>query len=284
MITTVWGEKEKVDISDEGPTVIIGERINPTGRPRFTQALQVRDWDVLRREAVLQVEQGARVIDVNVGAVGVDEVAVLPEVVKVVAEATGVPLCIDTSNLLALEAALKVCGGKPIINSTTGEEASMSAILPLAKEYGAAVIGLCQDETGISPDPERRFEIAQKIVSRAKSYGIEEHDVLIDPLVLTVAAETKAGVVTLTTAQLISQKLGLNMTMGTSNISFGLPNRYLINNNFLAMAIWCGVNAPVVNPGAQGLVEAILTADLLKGKDEYAGRYLKHYRKSRQQS
>ena len=284
MITTVWGEKEKVDISDEGPTVIIGERINPTGRPRFTHALQVGDWDVLRREAVLQVEQGARVIDVNVGAVGVDEVAVLPEAVKVVSEATGVPLCIDTSNFQALEAALKVCQGKPLINSTTGEEASLSAILPLAKEYGAAVIGLCQDETGISPDPERRFEIAQKIVSRAKSYGIEEHDVLIDPLVLTVAAETKAGVVTLTTAQLISQKLGLNMTMGTSNISFGLPNRYLINNNFLAMAIWCGVNAPVVNPGAQGLVEAILTADLLKGKDEYAGRYLKHYRKSRQQS
>jgi len=284
VITTVWGEKEKVDISDEGPTVIIGERINPTGKPRLTHALETRDWGVVREQAVLQVAQGARVLDINVAAVGIDEVAVLPEVVKVVAEATGVPLCIDTSNPQALEAALKVCGGKPIINSTTGEEASLSAILPLAKEYGAAVIGLCQDETGISPDPERRFEIAQKIVSRAKSYGIEEHDVLIDPLVLTVAAETKAGVVTLTTAQLISQKLGLNMTMGTSNISFGLPNRYLINNNFLAMAIWCGVNAPVVNPGAQGLVETILTADLVKGNDEYAGRYLKHYRKSLRQS
>lgn len=284
MITTLRGRKEKVDISHEGPTVIIGERINPTGRSRLTAALEKGDWDVLRQEAVLQVEQGAGVIDVNVGAAGIDEVAVLPEVVRVVSEATGVPVCIDTSNPQALEAALRVCGGKPLINSTTGEEASLSVILPLAKEYGAAVIGLCQDERGIAPDPEGRLEVAQKIVDRAKSYGIEEHDVLIDPLVLTVAAETKAGWLTLTTAQLISRRLGLNMTMGTSNISFGLPNRYLINNNFLAMAIWCGVNAPVVNPGAQGLVETILTADLVKGSDEYAGRYLKHYRKNLRRS
>ncbi len=284
MITTLRGRKEKVVISHEGPTVIIGERINPTGRSRLTAALEKRDWDVLRQEAVIQVEQGAWVIDVNVGAAGIDEVAVLPEVVRVVSEATGVPVCIDTSNPQALEAALRVCEGKPLINSTTGEEASLSVILPLAKEYGAAVIGLCQDERGIGPDAERRFEIAQKIVDRAKSYGIEEHDVLIDPLVLTVAAETKAGWLTLTTAQLISQRLGLNMTMGTSNISFGLPNRYLINNNFLAMAIWCGVNAPVVNPGAPGLVETILTADLVKGSDEYAGRYLKHYRKNLRRS
>jgi 5-methyltetrahydrofolate--homocysteine methyltransferase len=284
MITTLWGRKEKVEISHEGPTVIIGERINPTGRSRLTTALEKRDWDVLRQEAVLQVEQGAGVIDVNVGAAGIDEVAVLPEVVQVVSEATGVPVCIDTSNSQALEAALRVCEGKPLINSTTGEEASLSVILPMAKEYGAAVIGLCQDERGIAQDPERRFEIAQKIVASAKSYGIEEHDILIDPLVLTVAADNKAGWVTLTTAQLISQRLGLNMTMGTSNISFGLPKRYLINNNFLAMAIWCGVSAPVVNPGAQGLVETILTADLVKGNDEYAGRYLKHYRKSLRQS
>jgi len=284
MITTLWGRKEKVEISHEGPTVIIGERINPTGRSRLTTALEKRDWDVLRQEAILQVEQGAGVIDVNVGAAGIDEVAVLPEVVQAVSEATGVPVCIDTSNPQALEAALRVCEGKPLINSTTGEEASLSVILPMAKEYGAAVIGLCQDERGIAQDPERRVEIAQKIVASAKSYGIEEHDILIDPLVLTVAADNKAGWVTLTTAQLISQRLGLNMTMGTSNISFGLPNRYLINNNFLAMAIWCGVNAPVVNPGAQGLVETILTADLVKGNDEYAGRYLKHYRKSLRQS
>ena len=284
MITTVRGTKEKVDISPEGPTVIIGERINPTGNPQITTALQNRDWDILIQEAANQIAQGAAILDVNVGAVGIDEVAVLPEAVKVVAEATGVPICIDSSNAQALEAALKVCGGKAIINSTTGEEASLSVILPLAKAYGTAVIGLCQDERGISSDPEQRFEIAQKIVSQAKSYGIDEQDVLIDPLVLTVAAESGAGAVTLTTAQLISERLGLNMTMGTSNVSFGLPNRYLINNGFLTMAIWCGVNAPVVNPGAKELVETVLAADLVKGTDEYAARYLKHYRKSRRQS
>ena len=283
MITTLLGKKEKVEISPEGPTVIIGERINPTGRSKFAAALENKDWDVLIQEAVTQIDQGAHVIDVNVGAPGLDEVALLPEAVKVVSEATGAPLCIDSSDPQALEAALQVCEGKPIINSTTGEEASLSVILPLAKKYGAAVIGLCQDEQGIAPEPEQRLEVAQKIVSRAKSYGIEAQDIIIDPLVLTIGAEPKGGLITLLTARLISERLGLNMTMGASNISFGLPNRYLINNSFLAMAIWCGVDAPVVNPGGKGLMETILTADLVKGNDDYAARYLRHYRKSLQQ-
>ncbi len=284
MITTLWGKKEKVEISPDRPTVIIGERINPTGKTWLAAALEQRDWDVLRQEATKQIAQGARVIDVNVGAAGIDEAAVLPEAVRAVSEATGAPISIDSSNLQALEAALRVCEEKPIINSTTGEEAQLSAILPLAKEYGAAVIGLCQDEGGIPQDAEGRLKIAEKILNQARSYGIEENDVLIDPLVLTVAAENRARLVSLTTARLVSERLGLNMTMGTSNVSFGLPDRYLINNSFLAMAIWCGVNAPIVNPGAKGLVEAILTADLIKGNDEYAARYLKHYRKSRQQA
>jgi len=283
MITTLRGKKERVEISPERPTVIIGERINPTGKPWLATALEKGDWDVVRREAINQIAQGARVIDVNVGAAGIDEVAVLPEAVKMISEATGAPLSIDSSNPKALEAALRVCEGKPIINSTTGEERTLSAILSLAKEYGAAIIGLCQDEGGIPQDTEGRFKIAEKIVTKAKSYGIEEQDILIDPLVLTVATEKRAGLVSLMTTRLISERLGLNMTMGTSNVSFGLPNRYLINNSFLAMAIWCGVNAPIVNPGAKGLVETILAADLIKGKDEYAVRYLKHYRKSLQQ-
>ena len=283
MITTLLGKKEKVEISPERPTVIIGERINPTGRSKFAAALENKDWDVLIQEAVTQINQGAHVIDVNVGAPGLDEVAILPETVKVVSEATGAPLCIDSSDPQALEAALQVYEGKPIINSTTGEEASLSVILPLAKKYGAAVIGLCQDEQGIAPEPEQRLEVAQKIVSRAKSYGIEAQDIIIDPLVLTIGAEPKGGLITLLTARLISERLGLNMTMGASNISFGLPNRYLINNSFLAMAIWCGVDAPVVNPAGKGLMETILAADLVKGNDDYAARYLRHYRKSLQQ-
>lgn len=284
MITTLVGKKEKVEISPEGPTVIIGERINPTGKPWLAEALEKKDWEVVRQEALKQVSQGARVIDVNVGAAGIDEVAVLPEAVKVVEEATGAPICIDSSNREALEAALAVCDGKALINSTTGEDASLSVVLPLAKRYGAAVIALCQDEAGISRSAEQRLVVAQKILKRAEDTGLEAEDILIDPLVLTVAAEPDAGDVSLATVQMVYQSLGLNITMGTSNVSFGLPNRYLINNSFLAMAIMCGVNAPIVNPGAKDLVETILACDVLKGKDEHAIRYLRHYRKTRRQS
>lgn len=279
MTTTLQGTREKVEISPQGPTVIIGERINPTGRSRLAEALKKGDFSLLREEALSQVEQGARVLDVNVGAAGVDEVALLPQAAQVVSEATGAPLCLDSSNPQALEAALRVCQGRALINSTTGEEGSLERILPLAKEYGAAVIALCHDEEGISGDAEKRLRVAEKILKKAKAYGLEEADLLLDPLVLTVSADNRAGVVSLTTARLISERLGLNLTMGASNVSFGLPDRHLINNSFLAMAIWCGVNAPIVNPGAKDLVATILAADLLKGKDEYASRFLKYYRK-----
>lgn len=228
------------------------------------------------------MEQGAAIIDINVGAMGVDEVAVLPQAVRVVSEVVGVPLCLDSANPQALEVALKVCPGKPLINSTTGEEKVLTVILPLAKEFEAAVIALCHDEEGIVNDPEKRLRVAEKIVCRAKDYGIQEADILIDPLVLTVGAEATAGAVSLSTAGLISERLGLNLTMGVSNVSFGLPNRHFINNNFLAMAIWCGVNAPIVNPATKEIVETILVTDLLKGKDPYATRYIRHCRKSQQ--
>lgn len=282
MITILHGKTQTVEISPERPTVIIGERLNPTGRSRLAEALRKGDWDLVRQEAASQVEQGAAVIDINVGASGVDEVAVLPQAVKVVSEVVDVPLCLDSPNPQALEAALKVCPGKPLINSTTGEETALTAILPLAREFGAAVIALCHDEAGIANDAEKRFEVAEKIVRRAKDYSIQEADILIDPLVLTVGAEATAGVVSLSATRLISERLGLNLTMGASNVSFGLPNRYLVNNSFLAMAIWCGVNAPIVNPAAKEVVETVLAADLVKGRDPYAARYIKHYRKSQQ--
>lgn len=282
MITILQGKTQKVEISPEGPTVIIGERLNPTGRSRLAEALRKGDWDLIRQEATSQVEQGAAIIDINVGTTGVDEVATLPQAVRVVSEVVGVPLCLDSPNPQALEAALKVCPGKPLINSTTGEEKALTTILPLAREFGATVIALCHDEEGIANDPERRFKVAEKIVRRAKDYGLQEADILIDPLVLTVGAEAKAGIVSLRAACLISERLGLNLTMGVSNVSFGLPNRHLINSNFLAMAIWCGVNAPIINPAIKEIVETILAADLLKGNDHYATRYIRYCRKSQQ--
>ncbi|MFC1934316.1 dihydropteroate synthase [Chloroflexota bacterium] len=282
MITTLVGKTTKVEISREKPTVIIGERINPVGKPRFAEALIKGNWDLVRREAISQVDKGAMVIDINVGATGVDETATLPQAVKVVSEAVGVPLSLDSTNPMALEAALKVCPGKALINSTTGEEKALATILPLAKEHGAAVIALCHDEEGIAKDAEKRFQVAQKIITRARDFGVEETDILLDPMVLPVGVDAQAGAVCLTTAYLISERLGLNLTIGASNMSFGLPDRHLINNTFLVMAIWCGVNAPIVNPANKGLIEAILTADMIAGKDSYCTRYIKQYRKSHQ--
>lgn len=282
MLTTLMGKTTKVEISGEAPTVIIGERLNPVGKPRLARAFAEGDWDLVGQEAISQVAKGATVIDISVGASGVDEVAVLPQAVKVVAGVVGVPLSLDSANPAALAAALKICPGKALINSTTGEEKALATILPLAREYGAAVIALCHDEEGIAKDPEKRFQVAQKIIARARDFGVAESDIILDPMVLPVGTDDRAGAVCLATASLVSQKLGLNLTIGASNVSFGLPDRHLINNSFLAMSIWCGVNAPIVNPMGQGLMETILTADLLAGKDPYCARYIKHYRKSRQ--
>lgn len=279
MITTIAGKKKTVKISRDLPTVVIGERINPTGRKRMAEAIKIGDLQLLAQEALSQLAQGAKVIDVNVGAPGVDQVAVLPEAVKVVAGVTDVPLCIDSSDPDAIAAALAVYEGKALVNSVTGEEESLSRVLPVVKKYGAAVIGLCNDESGIPRDPNRRFEVAQKILDRAREYGIDESDVLIDPLVLTVGAESDASVATLQTTMMVAERLGLNMTLGASNVSFGLPDRHYINNAFLVAALFAGVTAPITNPGAKDLMETILAVDLLRGKDDYAANYLKHYRK-----
>ncbi|MBI2957296.1 MAG: dihydropteroate synthase [Chloroflexi bacterium] len=282
MITTLKGRTTQVEISPERPTAIIGERINPTGKPRLAKAISEKNWDTLRQEALSQVGSGASIIDVNVGAAGADETVILPEAVKVVAEAVGAPICIDSSDPVALEAALRVCPGRALINSTTGEEKSMAAILPLAAKYGAAVIALCHDEEGISGEPEKRFAVAQKIIARAREAGLEESDLLFDPLVLPVGVGKTNGTACLATASLLSGRLGMNLTLGASNVSFGLPDRHVVNNSFLCMAIWCGVNAPIVNPGGPGLRESILAADLIAGKDPDCMRYIKNYRSSRQ--
>lgn len=270
------GRQHTVAISPELPTVIIGERINPTGKQKLQQALRSGDLDYVQAQALLQMQQGARVIDVNVGAVDVDEEQMLPRAVEVVAAATGLPISIDSPHEKALPAALEVCGGKPLINSVTGERASLERVLPLVKEYDAAVIALTMDDDGIPDTAEGRLRVAEKIVGWAAQWDIEASRILVDCLALTVSADPRAAVTTLEAIRLVREKLGVNLALGASNVSHGLPDRESINNYFIAMAIQAGVNAPIVNPEkARG---AVILGDLLAGRDEWAQNYLNYYR------
>lgn len=276
METILTGTEETVRISLDLPTVIIGERINPTGRSWLTEQLTEGNLEVLADEAVKQLEDGAHVLDVNVGAASVNEVEILPRAIEIVQGAVGVPLCIDTADNDALEAALEVYQGKPLINSVNGEEKNLKRVLPLVAEYEAAVIGLTMDDDGIPKDPQKRLEIAKKIVERAESMGIPREDILIDCLALTVSAEPDAAVITLNAIDLVREELGVNQALGHSNVSFGLPDRPVINRVALGMVIRAGVNAPIVD--AAEVKQSILAADLLLGRDQYAMNYIKYYR------
>jgi 5-methyltetrahydrofolate--homocysteine methyltransferase len=282
METTLRSGKKTVVISPDGTTVLIGERINPTGKKRLAAALVAGDLEIIRSEAEAQVEAGADVLDVNVGAAGVNEVDLLPRAVRLVMETVDAPVCIDTANLEALRAALKVHQdlapeGKPLINSVNGEEARLEGVLPLVAEYGAAVICLAMDDDGIPKTSERRLEVARTVVERAERLGIPREDLVVDPLALTVGAESQAGLVTLDAIKMVRQELGVNMTLGTSNVSFGLPEREVVNLSFLALAIQSGVNCPIVD--AAKVRPSILATDLLLGRDDYAMRYCKAYKK-----
>lgn len=277
MKTSVSSATKQVTIGDNRPTVLIGERINPTGKAKLSAALAAGNLDLVAELARAQVEAGADILDVNVGAHGVDEVALLPLAVQRVMETVDVPLCIDSDNPLALRAALRVYKGKPIVNSVNGQEERLNTVLPLVKEYGAAVIGLTMDEKGIPAEVEQRVAIAARILERAQAAGIPPEDVIFDPLALTVGTDTKTGRVTLETAARIRDQFGVNQTLGASNISFGLPERDVINWAFLTMVIQAGVTCPVVN--AEKVRPAILATDLLLGRDDYAMRYIRAYRK-----
>jgi 5-methyltetrahydrofolate--homocysteine methyltransferase len=267
---------KEVIIGDGLPTVLIGERINPSGKKKMAEALRTDNLDVICEEAIAQVQAGADVLDVNVNTLGVDEVTMLPRIVRVLMEKVDVPLCFDCTNPSALKAALKVYKGKPLINSVSGEEQSLAKILPLVKEYGASVIGLIQDDAGIPGDAEQRLVVARKIVERAGSVGIPPEDVIIDCLSLAVGANTKAGLVTIESIQLVKAELGQNMTMGASNISFGLPDRTLLDNAFLAIIIAAGVNCPIVDVAKVHLTA--LAADMVLGNDRRGRRYTESYR------
>jgi 5-methyltetrahydrofolate--homocysteine methyltransferase len=282
METVLKGIGKKVVIGDGRPTVLLGERINPTGKKKLAAALVAGDLEVVRQEALAQVAAGADILDVNVGAAEVNERALLPQAVKLVLETVDAPIAIDTADGEALAAALAMHkqvnpDGRPLINSVNGEDASLARVLPLAAEYGTAVIGLCMDDDGIPNTPEKRLAVAKRIVDRAEGYGIPREDILIDCLALTVGADSQAGWVTLEAIRLVRQELGVNMTLGASNVSFGLPDREIINGAFLAMAIERGLNCPIVD--AAKVAHYIQAADLALGRDEYAMRYLRAYRK-----
>ena len=278
--TTKLTHKDKtVIIHRDDPTVMIGERINPTGRKVVLQALQEGNFKMVRQDAVSQVEAGAKVLDVNAGVPGADEVILLSQVMQEVMAVVDVPLCIDTANPQALEAALQLYDGKALINSINGEEKSLEAVLPLAKEYGAAVIGLCMDDDGIPTTPEERVAVAEKIIERAAKYDIPFEDIVIDPLAMTMGADHRAGWITLETTKLIVQEFGVNITMGASNVSFGLPDRKYVNAAFIALAIQAGLTCPITNPLVTEISTAVLATDLSLGKDEFGMRWIRAYRK-----
>jgi 5-methyltetrahydrofolate--homocysteine methyltransferase len=277
MQTILKSNQKEIMITTDGPVTIVGETINPTRRKKLTASLMSEDFTYIFELAKSQIEMGANVLDINVGAPGVDEVALLPKVALAVAERFDIPLCLDSSNRLALAAALKVMPGKPLINSVNGEEATLNALLPIIKEYGAAVIGLTMDDSGIPTDPDVRLAIAGKIIERATRMGIPIEDIVIDPLVLTVGADQSAGMTTLTTIQKIRKEFGVNINLGASNVSFGLPDRHTINEAFLALAAGAGASCMITNP--EKLTPIIRATDLLLGRDEYAARYIKNYRK-----
>lgn len=276
METKISSATKEVVIGDERPTVLIGERINPAGKKKLAEALEAGNLGIVRNEALAQAQAGADIIDINVATFGVDEVTLLPQVVQAVADMVDTPLCLDSANPEALEAALKVYKGKPLINSVTGEERSLAKVLPLVKEYGAAVIGLAHDDKGIPNNAEQRVAIARKIVERAEAVGISRADVIIDCLAFAVGADAHSGLVVLETVRRIKAELGVNLSLGASNVSFGLPDRDLLNSAFLVMAIAAGVNCPIVD--AAKVRPIAVAVDLILDRDEYAKRYIETYR------
>jgi 5-methyltetrahydrofolate--homocysteine methyltransferase len=284
METVLRSRSKEVVVSAGRPFVMIGERINPTGRKVLAAEMRAGVMDRVKADAIAQVEAGAQMLDVNAGVPMVDEPALLVAAIKAVGEVTDVPICIDSSVIEALEAALAVYEGKALVNSVTAEDERMDRILPVVKKYGAAVIGMSNDETGITMVPQERVEIARRIIERAAYYGIPREDVIIDPIAMTVAADPQAGLVTLETMRLIKEQLGNNMTCGASNVSFGLPDRSVLNAAFFPVAMHAGLTCAITNPLIQDVRKAVLASDLLLGHDEYAMRWISVFRQDQKKA
>ncbi len=276
MHTTLKSNSKSVTISDDKPFVIIGEKINPTGIKKLGQALVDQNFDYVKYLAQRQVAWGADVLDVNVGHPQIDEAAIMPKVVEAILSVVDVPLCIDSNEPKILEAGLKVTPGKPLVNSVNGEDKQLATVLPIVKDRGAAVIGMAIGNEGIPPTAEGRLAAAGKIIEYAAKMGIPAEDIIIDPLVMTVGHNSVAGLVTLKAIELITKEYGVNISLGASNVSFGLPDRHSVNSAFLALAIQAGVTCSITDPIKLG--NSIKAIDLLLGKDPNSIRYLKYFR------
>ena len=260
------------------PFVIIGERINPTGRKALAAEMKRGDYSRVEADALAQVAAGAHMLDVNAGIPLADEPAMLRDVVQLVQSITDVPLSIDSSIVAALEAGLSVYQGKPLVNSVTGEEERLEVVLPLVAKYGAAVVAISNDETGISEDPDERFKVAKKIVERAADHGITRSDVVVDPLVMPIGAINSAGLQVMHLVRRLRDELQVNTTCGASNVSFGLPNRNGVNSAFLTMAMAAGMTSAITSPLHPEVMQAVLGADVMMGHDPNCEQWIRQYR------
>ncbi len=269
---------KEVVIGHDVPFVIIGERINPTGRKKFQEQLRAGDLSQIEVDVQQQVEGGADVLDVNMGVPLTDEPDLLSKAIKLVQSKTDLPICIDSSVIEALDAGLKAYEGKALVNSMTGEDDRMEAILPLVKEHKAVIMALSNDETGIPATAKERLDITEKIVRTVEKYGIPLEDLVIDPLAMTVGADTEAVKITLETIHLIKDRFGLNMSMGASNVSFGLPNRHAVNASFLPMAMAAGLTSAIMDARTKEIVTSVRAADLLLGNDAWGANWISAFR------
>jgi 5-methyltetrahydrofolate--homocysteine methyltransferase len=276
--TVISSATQEVVIGFHRPFVVIGERINPTGRKILAAEMAAGDFTRVRADALAQVAAGAHMLDVNAGIPLADEPAILAKTIELVQSITDVPLCIDSSIVAALAAGLAVYKGKALVNSVTGEEERLEKVLPLVKKYGAAVVAISNDETGISEDPDVRFAVAKKIVERAADHGIARADVVVDPLVMPIGAINKAGVQVMHLLRRLRNELKVNSSCGASNISFGLPQREGIGGAFLTMAIASGLTSAITNPLHADVLKAIMGADVMMGHDPDCARWIRKYR------
>ena len=277
-ITIISSATKEVKIGFDQPFVVIGERINPTGRKILAEEMKIGDYSRVEADALAQVLAGAHMLDVNAGIPLADEPRILAEAIRLVQSITDVPLSIDSSIIEALEAGLSVYQGKALVNSVTGEDEVLERVLPLVAKYGAAVVAISNDETGISEDPDERFKVAKKIVERAADHGIHYSNVIVDPLVMPIGAINTAGLQVMHVVRRLREELKVNTTCGASNVSFGLPNRNGINSAFLTMAMGAGMTSAITSPLHPEVMQAVRGGDVMMGNDPNCANWIKAYR------